>query len=227
MKWLLWREYRHNLQLLVAGVVLLLLPYVFTLLLFLWPNERRASGEKIADGFITATVMSCAISQMTIALLGGNAIAGQRADRSAEFMAYMPVSRGRLIAGKLSLTAIVAAVIFGVTLLVFWFLSNWKNYLADNPYVLTFTAITGLVMFGVGWMLSSTQPSPTLAVCGGVVTPILIMLSLQLAYTFAYDEATAPNPGHFMATGFAIISLTLAAVCFSLGTWYYLQRVEP
>ena len=36
-----------------------------------------------------------------LALLGGNSIAGERVDRSAEFLAYLPVSRGRILASKL------------------------------------------------------------------------------------------------------------------------------
>jgi hypothetical protein len=30
-----------------------------------------------------------------------------------------------------------------------------------------------------------------------------------------------------IATGYAFICLVLAIVCFSIGTWYYLNRIEP
>jgi hypothetical protein len=69
-------------------------------------------------------------------------------------------------------------------------------------------------MFCVGWFISSIQSSPAFAVCAGLVTPILIILGLQIT-TWA------------SMTWYVGISLTLAGVCFSLGTLYYLNRVEP
>ena len=33
--------------------------------------------------------------------------------------------------------------------------------------------------------------------------------------------------GHVLATRYALVSFIVAAACFSIGTWYYLRRVEP
>ena len=62
---------------------------------------------------------SLALSQLTVALLGGNAIAGEAADCSAEFIAYLPLSRPRLLAGKLSLAFSAAVSIWGPNLLIY------------------------------------------------------------------------------------------------------------
>ena len=93
----------------------------------------------------------------------------------------------------------------------------------DVLRALYYVAITGLTFFGVGWLISSLQSSPTFGVCGGLITPLLILMGLQAA---AWLSA-APSFDRFMKTGYAVTCPLLALVCFSIGTWYYLRRVEP
>ncbi len=78
MKSLLWREYRRNRLLMLSGAVLVALPYLIAF--------------AVNDFYVMAN-WSLGLSNMMAALLGGNAIAGETADRSAEFLAYLPVSR--------------------------------------------------------------------------------------------------------------------------------------
>jgi ABC-type transport system involved in multi-copper enzyme maturation permease subunit len=229
MKWLLWREYRLNFQLLIAGAALLVLPYLFTLGVFLWPTAKQASGSQIAEGFAVAAVVSYALSQITIALLGGHIFAGERGDRSAEFMAYVPVSKNRRLLSKLSLTTIVTALVWSINLLVLWSLHNlvpWQT----KPSVLfdaKTVALTGLMMFCVAYFISALQSSPSFAACGGLATPLIIMIGLSIAYELAYEEWNSQARNRFMDNGYSSISLALSAVCFTLGTWYYLKRLEP
>ena len=105
MIWLLWREYRRNRWILAAGAMLLLLPSL---------NALRAGS---ADIRLALFVGYCFFCSLTVALLAGNAIAGERADRSAEFIAYLPPGRWRLLASKLFLSLIRVTVICGVYLL--------------------------------------------------------------------------------------------------------------
>ncbi len=224
MKWLLWREYRLNRPILIAGSVFLLLPYVIVLIVLWWAPV----GPDAATAFGGAAIYSVVLSQLTLAFLGGNAIAGERADRSAEFIAYLPLSRPRRLAGKLSLTLATAALFWGVNLSVLLILLSMTSDLRPVPYndlpsVLGYIAITGLAFFGVGWLVSSLQSSATFAVCGGLITPLLIVMGLQAA---AWLSA-APSLDEFMGIGYAITCPVLAVVCFSIGTWYYLRRVEP
>ncbi len=84
------------------------------------------------------------------------------------------------------------------------------------------TALTGAVFFSVGWMLSSRLESPTLSVCGGFVTPVLIALGIQAvawACDYPFHEIVWP--------WYQQICAIVAPVCFAAGTWYYLRRVEP
>ena len=75
MNGLLWREWRRNRWILVAGAVLILLPFLFAFWATL--NARDPSSA-----FFAAYVVSTLLSVMLISLIGGKAIAADRADRS-------------------------------------------------------------------------------------------------------------------------------------------------
>jgi ABC-type transport system involved in multi-copper enzyme maturation permease subunit len=234
MKWLLWREYRLNRLILVTEVVLLLLPYLFVLVALPWANvpANQAAGY-IAAAFGVAAVYSLTIAQLTVALLGGNAIAGERADRSAEFIAYLPLPRTRRLICKLVLAFCATVLIWGLNLpvlLILW--SLFPDELAlriDNAgYIVAYIAITGLTFYGVSWLISSFQSSPTFAVCGGLIVPLLVVSGLSAVTAIA--SLFIENPGYadrFIAIGYLIICAAFAIACFATGTWYYLKRIEP
>jgi ABC-type transport system involved in multi-copper enzyme maturation permease subunit len=231
MKTLLWREYGFNRQLLIAGAAILLFPYVITLIVFLWPTKSIITPHEVTEGFAVAAICSYAASQLTVALLGGYAIAGERADRSAEFLAYLPVSRARRLASKLILAAVVTAFIWAINLAVLWGLMHWLPWrisVPDDFFTPKYTALTGLVMFGVSWLMSSTQASPSIAVIGGIATPALVMIGLMIAIeTFETQNKVDLNEDAIMATWYTGISLALGILGFAVGTWYFLKRVEP
>jgi len=236
MKWVLWREYRLNRLIRIVGAVLMLLPYVFVLIelavrqwLEIYVPQSPPSGIVLFGG---AALWSTVLSLLTLTFLGGNAIAGERADRSAEYLAYLPLSRLRRLAAKLVLALGTAVSIWGFNLLVLFVL--YVIILVTRPELPSVQpddvlvpaglfALSGLVMFSVAWLVSSLQSSPTFAVCAGLVAPWLLALALQGA-AFFYD----PNRfGPIVAIGYAVTCLVLAVACFSTGTWYYLRRVEP
>ncbi len=239
MKWLIWREYRLNRLILIAGAVLMLLPYAFALVAFLWPWDpppRQPYGVEIFAG---AAVYSLVLAQIIAALLGGNAMAGERSDRSAEFMAYLPSSRARRLGSKLCLAFLITAFVWIAHSSVFLILYNLApefQKLHATPEDITaawnfvsFTAITGLVFFGVSWLISSFQSSPTFAVGGALVTPMLVLMGL-LSLAWLNDAPSSERYlelDRFVGYGYAIICSALAVVCFSIGTWYYLRRIEP
>jgi ABC-type transport system involved in multi-copper enzyme maturation permease subunit len=177
--------------------------------------------------FLVAGCYSLGISQLTLALLGGHAIACERADRSAEFLAYLPLSRAKNLAGKMMLALAVLGLIWVPNLLVLQLAIRLVPESAQTQLyhvgwiALGNIAITGFVFFGVGWLLSSVLESPTFAICGGLATPLLVVMGIgTVAWFFAIpDELARPL---YVGT-----CLLLAPLCFVVGTVYYLRRVEP
>ena len=112
MKWLFWREYRLNRLILIIFTLLLFLPYVIALIALSWPSEHVVRPPDASEAFGGAALYSLVLTQLVVALLGGNAMAGERADRSAHFMAYLPVSRARRVGCKLTLALSVVTLIW-------------------------------------------------------------------------------------------------------------------
>ena len=228
MNWLIWREYRLNRLILIVGLVLLLLPYT-TALMVIWWSPLPPDVSEVFGG---AGLYSVVLSQLTVALLGGNAIAGERNDRSAQFVAYLPLSRPRRLVSKLSVIAAATAVLWGVNLLILLLVLGTN--LHTDPrfydllrYTLGYSAITGLVFFGVAWLISSLQSSPTFAVGGALITPLVIVMGLQGAAWGIGLHHFREAFERFLTIGYPAICAIVAVVCFSIGTCYFLRRVEP
>ena len=121
MRWLVWKEYRQN-RLIVFAMLFLLVCAVRDRVLgvfhmeSLQPEPRTPVPRLPLRG---RRAYSLALSQLIMALIGGNAIAGERAERSAEFQAYLPIPRGKILAAKLLLVLVMVAVIWVPNALVF------------------------------------------------------------------------------------------------------------
>jgi ABC-type transport system involved in multi-copper enzyme maturation permease subunit len=233
MTWLLWKDYRHNRMIVLTGLLVLLLPYVGSLCLIPFrPDIPKASFEKtcqvILVSLASASLFSLVMSQVTVALIGGNAIAGERIDRSAEFLRSLPITRRKILASKLLFALIIVAVIWSNVLLGLC-LSNTLYNSREFPDMLHFArflanvAVTGLLFFCVAWFFSSFLASPTFAVFGGLITPLLIPSGILLV---AYQFELPLNETLFQNWNWGI-GVSLALAFFAAGTCYYLRRVEP
>lgn len=227
MKWLLWREYRLNLLILGVAAFLLVVPYAIALIAVcvvrMNPPRYVAPWAMALGG---AACYSVILNQLTFALLGGNAFAGERADGSAEFMAYLPVSRGRRVVSKLILVLITGLVIWGFNAAVVALSWSHLDHRETEHAVVAccFVAITGLAFYCVGWLASSIQPTPTFAVAAALIAPFLLVLTLQF---FAWWLSWEGLGQRGVAVGYAIGCVLMALVSFPIGTGYYLGRIEP
>jgi ABC-type transport system involved in multi-copper enzyme maturation permease subunit len=229
MKWLIWREYRLNRLILITGAVLLLLPYVVVLTRFSYSGWSRIAQhpDVMSAAFGWVARYSIVLSQLTLALLGGNAMAGERADRSAEFMAYVPVSRPQRLVAKLSIVPLVVMVIWGMNAMIVAMIASTSGSPLRMPtelwQVCFYAAMTGLTFFCVGWLVSSFQSSPTFAVVAGLATPLTIIMGLGV---LDWSDVVPPLD-EIVGPIYAILCATLAVASFAIGTWYFLRRVEP
>ena len=75
-----------------------------------------------------SSIYSLIISQLAIALIGGNAIAGERADRSAEFLCSLPITRKRILASKLLISLAIILVIWLTDTMLLMYLRNGDGH---------------------------------------------------------------------------------------------------
>lgn len=226
MRALLWKEYRLNRGVLLLGVALLLAPYATVLGVALhshWPSWPPAA--EWPGLLLTASLFSLGLSELTLVTLAGNSIASERADRSAEFLAYLPPSRLQILASKVLLALLAAGVIWAVNLFVGEVVApalgtspaSLAGSLAPRPLL----AATAVMLFGAGWLGSALLDSPAIATSLGIgatlAVPFVLMTVLGL---FGSSQDDFKHWG-------IITCLTLGALCFVCGSVYYLRRVEP
>jgi ABC-type transport system involved in multi-copper enzyme maturation permease subunit len=233
MKWLFWKEYRQNLLIVIAAAALLIVPYLFGLYAVCqW--ALTSSDEMLRyDYLIVAGIYSLTLSQLAIALIGGNAIAGERVDRSAEFQVYLPIARIRIFTAKVLLALAVAAVIWIVNLLIIGLLpkDNVPNDRLFLSRIIIDTAATGLMMFGVAWLCSASIKSPTIATFAGLIGPLVVWTIIYFVVALIEDRNKIiywpPIVWTIMENTFRGLCCSLGPICFGIGTWLYLRRVEP
>jgi ABC-type transport system involved in multi-copper enzyme maturation permease subunit len=237
MNWLLWKEYRHNRLLVIVGLVLLIAPHVFgigyTISMTLIAHHRGVTPEALAQtkapiwalSLGLASLYSIGIAQVALALIGGNAIAGERIDRSAEFQASLPIPRKRIFAGKILFALLSALTIWlpnvaliGTVMGVLW---EPHSDVIGLSHGLIGLAIIGITFYGVAWMVSSMIASPIFASCAGLITPWI--LGSACVFTAHLFDARLDDVGYWMLG----LCLFASPICFGIGTWLYLRRVEP
>ncbi len=229
MKWLLWKDFRLNLVIVIVAVILIAAPHVIALICT-WYNltHNIRYGTSFSENLLMSAFSSLIISQIVFAFLGGNAFAGERPDRSVEFLAYLPITRSKIIASKIILTLLLAALIWIVNMLIFGV--SWENLSFPTPTdedfahvagIMAMITITGLTFFCVAWFYSSFLESPTFSICIGLCTPLVVIWIVSFIVLYFGFQKNMIGPWY------SCICLALAATGYTAGTWYYLRYAEP
>jgi len=109
MKWLVWKDYRLSRPVLVTVLLLWLGPQLFGLIIAAHESETPIELQHLGGGMVGASMFTIVLSQFTLAIIGGYIIACERESRSAEFLAYLPVSRFRILTSKMAPACCVRA----------------------------------------------------------------------------------------------------------------------
>jgi ABC-type transport system involved in multi-copper enzyme maturation permease subunit len=232
MNWLLWKEYRHNRVVVYATLLFILVPHLLALYACCRKCVLGNCEPKLwREAFGVSSFYSFLLSQLIISVVAGNAFAGERVDRSAEFLMSLPISRSRILVSKLLFSLAIIAVIWLTNATVIlcltgppaeWGSTSWSEILE----ILGGIAIVTSAFFCVAWFLSSFLSSPTFAVAGGLLTPLLLLTGIVFV-GYLLDVESLPQFDMFFAFAFFGTLLVLGPICFGVGTWYYLRRVEP
>jgi ABC-type transport system involved in multi-copper enzyme maturation permease subunit len=227
MKWLLWKEYRHNRLLVFTALFLLLLPHLIALGLKCWAEVYHPGAFHWRVSVAMACIYSIGLSGIALALIGGNAIAGERVERSAEFLFALPIARKKLLASKLLLALVVAAIPWLTNLALLGCLMPMPSRGEPDlnlPGVLAVIAVAEFTAFCVSFCVTSFMASVSFATLAGLLSPPVVCWSLLLIATILGHQGRERDA--FMEVWW-IICLALAPVCFAVGAWHYLRRVEP
>ncbi|WP_339909263.1 ABC transporter permease [Symmachiella dynata] len=224
MKALFWKDVRINRLPLIAGLISLVAPYVLVALVpnagsptSFWPRVLMSGGSLGFAGFY-----------ISMALLGGNVFAAERADRSAEFLAYLPPSKRQILISKGILLFGMATIIIGWNLTAIGvgiFLKSdmeWAGRFYEFLWTLGAVGAFGIAAAGTGWCASSMLSSNGGPVGLGLLVPVVIAIGISVSNMLM----GVPSDAWFPQTIWAACSLVGVAL-FIVGCVYYLRRVEP
>ncbi len=214
MRMLLWKDYRLSRMCLIAGIIFIIIPYMFLL-------------DPYLRGYVfnNAWQFSTMLSQLIIALLAGNIIVCERADRSSAFLAFQGVSRKKIISSKL----IICTIVFISICAISYVLSLWlklfiftRSDLEDIREVQYYSYyIVGFCIFGSCWLLSCLLPSTISAIVFGLLAPFFnACILIAIHYYFNWL-----SPFEF-AYWFLALDIAVGLISLVAGTWYFLKSKE-
>lgn len=216
----------RNIQLL--GICLVLFPFVMhgSILGQSWLMGIAVTPDHVFQALLGSAQVSFLLSILPIALLISYLIAGERADRTAEFMAYLPPSRAKILLSKNILCGIwmVAAVLGYVTiidLIIPWLSSgDYVDYTSGRR---SFYFATAFSMFGITWLFSCLLETPVVAFVLGILSAyFLSFIPFATNYFFGWPVGDDATFWFYM-----ILRVGSGMVGFVGGWVYFVKRVEP
>lgn len=224
MKTLLWKDIRLNSMIIVYALITtvgLFFAMAVVNKIVEWRTGFCIQSWSMLFG--SAALLSLILQLVTITLLGACAFAPERADRTAEFMAYMPVSRGQVILSKIILSLMIFAFIGLWDIGTVYLVDSGKGVENGNSFskvALMFSSMS-LCIFSCSWFVSTMSQSHGLAAAVGILVPIgCIGILLTITHLMGWSE-------DWLNHGMPIMLLSLGFVGFTAGVRYYLWRVEP
>ncbi|HSW47042.1 MAG TPA: ABC transporter permease subunit, partial [Phycisphaerae bacterium] len=107
MRTLIWKEFWQNSRVLLAVAIVAIAPYlvlpsiaISEMIADAIKSDDRHVAPQWSDIIQSAALCSMVLSTVLAAFVGGNVFAGERADRSAEFAAGLPIPRRGVLAAK-------------------------------------------------------------------------------------------------------------------------------
>ena len=231
---LVWREWRRSRTILFValGIIVALL-----LLVFSQPQtppeaaggEIRVVGSMAVVGYF-ASWIAVHVSVFLLPMIAANSLAGERADRSAEFIAPLPVSRAVRLMAKVVLLAAVAIALWAPMLVVASLLRSSQLVKADDYRsgleLLGVIATFAILTTALAWLLAARIESAVIAAVMAIAIPVAVpwaMFCLEAPFLAPasffglwIDSDGIPQPLTFFA----------AAAFFAAGSALYVRGLE-
>ncbi len=241
-----WRVYRAAV---FAALAVLVLPYALAAAAMLLQGGVKSA---LLGVLLRSTRGGLALTFLAAAVFGGLAFAAERRDRSAGFLAMLPVPRWQVIASKLGVAAACLLTLWGVYAAAIYYdllqiRTLYPGYVqADTPAfnALWNAAAAAVMAFGVASLLSSAMVSPAIAASVSIaVTMVSMELAIKSAaatlqsgdiaslvefFRGARRDAIMEGRASVSAQGAVRLVLWVIGVAaWGTGTFVFVRRVRP
>lgn len=181
--------------------------------------ERATSFLDLVDA---AAAYGAGVVALIAAAFGGMAIAGERADSAADFLAMLPVTRLQIAISKW----LVSLVMLGTGLLIPGLVATWfyfhgtPGHAHDNgDQFFRLVAMYGAFavgFFGVAWLLGVLMQSAPISACVGIAVILAAVTVTEASVPFQVMGAAKD----VVAAGMGLAGTVVGTIC-------YLRRVSP
>ncbi|MCC6699738.1 MAG: ABC transporter permease [Candidatus Hydrogenedentes bacterium] len=218
MKHLLWKDLRLFGDVFLAGVALVLASYLIAFIL-VYSDPQGFAWSKVIGGGASLTRFT---SILICALMGGYAFAREAEDGSALFLASLPANRGRVVASKVlvSFTLVAAFWCVSLAVLLVTMRAMGVEWMGLQMMLVAMTGYisSGLLVFGVAWLLSVFLQSAVGAAFAGLLALAPVYLT-QVAARW-YFPSDSPIFLGWTAVSFMAGAGTMGVLC---GAWLYIR----
>ncbi len=222
MNALVWKEYRNNRSAVIGGFASIALVYLVVSVFRHFSGGWRMEYPPVPWPHVLqiGAFFSLALGTLFHVWIAADSVAKERQDRSAEFLAYLPISRARALTAKA-----VVALPFG---LFYWLVNvpvlvacraadpDWAMW---SPTILWILAALAALAFGGAWMASCVLSNSAACMAVGLILP-QTWYGLVAGWCWWWPDLVSTEV-LYIGGGF-----TLAAAMFTGGGWYYL-RCKP
>jgi ABC-type transport system involved in multi-copper enzyme maturation permease subunit len=223
---LLKKDFNLNRIPIFGGGLLIAVPYLIMAPTLLF-SEKSARYLIYQDGLVVLA-MALMLTVAVAAIFGGAAFALERRERSAEFLAMLPVRRSKIVVSKLLIGAGFPALFWGANLLVFRLIKDYAGSMGPgNDRILVEIGMAGFAMlmaFGVAWLGSSILSSPAIAAC----ISIGITLVWLICVAAIFMEASVPGGfGYGVQVSVILAPIFVGGLGILAGGILFVNKGEP
>ena len=236
MKDLILKDWRAARVLKRVAILLFVAPFAVALAWILtatgpeWPKGLVEWAASLA----ALVGLSCISSSLATTLAPAVLIAKERRDRTASFVASMPVSRSQVILAKIIISVTVLAIPALVALVAFA-LGGWIVGRTDSPLMvrhaeaklvsmqaqIAWAGSVGILNFGLAWLFSSVLRNDLAAAGASFCSCVAIVVATVPTLTQYYLYET------FSSGVLQSLFIALGGICFGVGIICSIWRGTP
>jgi ABC-type transport system involved in multi-copper enzyme maturation permease subunit len=225
---LLQKDFRLYRAAFVAAAIVIVAPYLLAMIAMFY-NLLSYPDRQISGIFEFASMFGVLGTIVVAAIFAGCAFSIERRDRSAEFLAMLPVSRWQIAISKLLVPIPVLCGIWLVHASSFFLVVAYEGRNAESaPYISGLFAAYALsssamiLTFGIAWFAGVFLKSP--AISASVALTALITSGFLIG--LEYNDAVA-NVNLNAGTVFFFFAAITGILAFLIGILCYVKRVSP
>lgn len=223
-----WRLFRVPvIGLLVGGAISYLLALIAILADShdIWAHHQAAVNA-LVNALIGGTLAASALTSLLASVFGGAAIAGERSERTSDFLGLLPVTRKQIVISKLVVSALIlcgCAGLYGMIALLAFRLGATQPFLSWTAIASHSVAWLGYTVsfFGVGWLLSTFSSSGPISACASMAVTVVSATLVAAAANRDFRSVWE------MMTVCATVMFAIGITCVIAGALYFVRRVAP